>query len=343
MKVSEIGEFGLIDALAGLVGAEERRGEAWKNLVVGIGDDAAAWQAEPGIELATVDALVQDVHFKLGMTSWEELGWRSLAVNLSDIAAMGGLPRYALVSLTLPEDTEVSDIASFYEGMLDLARQFEVAVIGGNVSRSPILTINIAVLGSADGTAHRLLTRSSAEAGDMVAVTGYPGSAAAGLDILARGIAPDAELAAGLKRAFLKPLPRVVEGRMLLRGGVRAAVDISDGIVSDLGHICRASRLGAIIRADRLPLSPALGASFGPRATELALSGGEDYELLFTAPGPLMEAAQAALGECGCPATVIGEMVDDENAGVTVLDQSGDELRLQKHGWDHFAAGKHGA
>ncbi len=138
MKVSEIGEFALIDLLADMVyRARDKSREPWKNLIAGIGDDTAAWHGDASIQRATVDALIQDVHFSLDTTSWEEVGWKALAINLSDIAAMGGNPRYVLVSLALPGRTEVEDVTALYRGMLDLAQQFEVAIVGGNISRSP--------------------------------------------------------------------------------------------------------------------------------------------------------------------------------------------------------------
>jgi thiamine-monophosphate kinase len=341
VKVSEIGEFGLIDALAGLVSAEPKAGKAWQDLVIGIGDDAAAWRSDSSLCLATVDALVQDVHFKLDMTSWEDLGWKSLAVNLSDIAAMGGSPRYALVSLSLPQDTEVEDALSFYRGMLSLARRFEVVIAGGNISSAPIVTINVTVFGKGDGVPERLLTRSSARAGDRVAVTGHLGSASAGLEMLTKGQSRAASSSA-LRQAFLRPCPRVAEARILVEQGVRTAIDISDGLVSDLGHVCSASRLGARIRVGSVPVSPEVRESFGTRATGLALSGGEDYELLFTAPPPVMEAAMAALRSSGCPVTIIGETVQDQGSRVILLDDKGNEITAPKLGWDHFAAGKHG-
>jgi thiamine-monophosphate kinase len=339
MKISELGEFGLIDILDEIVASEEKSGEAWDNLIIGIGDDAAAWssraaawRSSSGVELATIDAMVQDVHFKLGMTSWEELGWKSLAINLSDIAAMGGSPRYALVSLGLPGETDVRDIIFLYQGMLELARQYEVAVIGGNISGSPLVTINIAVYGNARRP-EELLARSGARPGDKIAVTGYLGAAAAGLEMLTGGLSFDTQTTVALRKSFLQPVPRVKEGLVLVESGVRAGIDISDGFVSDLGHICKASGLGARVRNDLLPVAPVVKTHFSDRARELALSGGEDYELLFTAPMPVMEVVKSAIG---CPVTIVGEMVLDQSAGVILLDENGNIYSPPKAGWDHF-------
>jgi thiamine-monophosphate kinase len=331
VKVSEIGEFGLIDRLAGMVSAEDKKGAAWRQLILGIGDDATAWQGEATIQLATVDALVQDVHFRLNLTSWAELGWKAIAINLSDIAAMGGQPRYALVSLALPGETEVEDVTSLYQGMLELARRFEVAIVGGNISRSPLVAINVTIFGNAGD--QNLLTRSAAEVGDRVAVTGHLGSAAAGMEMLARRLQFDAEATTSLRKAFLQPYPRIAEGQVLVKGGVKAAIDISDGLISDLNHICQSSQVGARIEVERVPIAPTVRANFGARALELALSGGEDYELLFTARAGVIEQVKSAIS---CPVTVIGEIVADKASKITLVDKKGNPVSLPRTGWDHF-------
>jgi len=337
VKVSELGEFGLIDVLADLVKRDPSKGEAWSNLTIGIGDDAAAWRCQSETQLGTIDALVQNVHFKLDTISWEDLGWKSLAVNVSDIAAMGGVPRYALVSLALPEDTQVGDMVSFYRGMLELAGAQGVAIAGGNITRSPIVTVNVAVLGE-EGPSGALLRRSGAKAGDCVAVTGRLGGAAAGLRMAMEGL--KVENGTALERAFARPVPRVREGLVLAENGVRTAIDLSDGLVSDLGHVCDASRLGARISVDSVPLADGLRQNFARRAVEWALSGGEDYELLFTCPARTVETVRDSLD---CEITVIGEMVADPEARVILLDGHGKEFRLSRSGWDHFAGEKHGA
>ena len=333
MKVSEIGEFGLIDRLARMVSAaEDKKAPAWRHLILGIGDDAAAWQGEATIQLATVDALVQDVHFRLNLTSWAELGWKAIAINLSDIAAMGGQPRYALVSLALPDETEVENVTSLYHGMLELARRFEVAIVGGNISRALLVVININIFGNAEG--QNLLTRSAAKVGDEVAVTGYLGSAAAGLEMLTKRLQFDAEATASLRRAFCQPDPRVGEGQALVKCGVKAAIDISDGLISDLNHICQSGQVGARIEVERVPIAPTVKANFGTRALELALSGGEDYELLFTARPGVIESVRSAVS---CPVTVIGEIVADKASKITLVDKKGNPVSLPRTGWDHFA------
>jgi len=337
MKVSELGEFGLIDYLAKMAyGVQDKKVEAWQKLIHGIGDDAAAWYGDASIQLATVDSLIQDVHFTLDIASWEELGWRALAANLSDIAAMGGLPRYALVSLALPGHTEVEDVIALYRGMMELAQPFEVAIVGGDTSSAPLLVINITILGSTKGQDKHILTRSAARPGDKVAVTGYLGASAAGLEMLIKHLQFGSEATASLKKAFLQPYPRVAEGQILVEQGVRAAIDISDGLVSDLGHICRASRVGARIEIDHVPIQPEVEAHFGDRALGLALSGGEDYELLFTASTEVIDKVKAAVS---CSITVIGEITADKAGEVTLVDGKGNPVSLSETGWQHFTPG----
>ena len=324
MKVSELGEFGLIDLLAEMVGGVQD-----EHLLIGIGDDAAAWQGDASIQLATVDSFIQDVHFPSGIASWQELGWKAMAANLSDIAAMGGAPRYALASLALPEDTEVDNVKNLYTGMLDLAQQYGVVIIGGDLSRAPLIIITITVLGNSQKKP--ILTRSAAKPGELIAVTGYLGAAAAGLEMLKKKLQFDPQATACFKQAFLHPSPRIAEGQLLLEQGVKTAIDLSDGLISDLSQIGKASKVGARVEVDRVPVEPAVKAGFGERALELALAGGEDYELLFTAKAEVIDKVRQS---ASCPITVIGEIVAGK--GVTVVDRQGNPIKLGKAGWEHF-------
>lgn len=328
MKVSELGEFGLIDLLAKMTCATPD-----KNLIIGIGDDAAAWRGDTSTQLATVDSFIQDIHFTPGMASWNELGWKALATNLSDIAAMGGVPRYALVSLALPDDTEVEDVTALYQGMIELAQQFGVAIAGGDTSSAPLVAISITVVGSTGNQDNRILTRSAAKPGDRVAVTGYLGAAAAGCEMLTNQLQFDPEATATLRTAFLHPYPQINEGQLLVAQGVKTAIDISDGLIADLTHICKASQVGARIEVDRVPVQANVKANFGNRALELALSGGEDYELLFTAPAEVIDKVKTA---ADCPITVIGEITADKIGKVTLVDSTGTTFNLHKIGWEHF-------
>ncbi len=332
MKVSELGEFGLISLLAGIVNSSRySQAASWKHLEIGIGDDAAAWHCHASIELATVDALVENIHFTLDTMPWYDLGWKALAVNLSDIAAMGGLPSYALVALSLPGDTEVEDVSSLYQGMVALAKLHGVAIAGGDTDNAPTVSITITVIGKANGGS--LLKRSEAKVGDLIAVTGYLGSAAGGLKMLTQRLQFDSESAGYLRTAFLHPAARIAEGRVLVEKGVKAAIDISDGLASDLGHICQSSRVGARVNVDLLPVHPAVKANFGKEALVLALSGGEDYELLFTARTDIIAKVRQAVS---CPITVIGEIVPDTAHKVALADGKGKPVDLNRGGWEHF-------
>ncbi|MCK5654084.1 MAG: thiamine-phosphate kinase [Dehalococcoidia bacterium] len=326
MKVSELGEFGLIELLAKIAGQLKD-----KSVLIGIGDDAACWRTEACAQLATSDSLIQDVHFTLSTTTWRELGWKALAVNLSDIAAMGGFPQYALVSLGLPGDIEVASVAELYEGMAELARLFDVSIVGGDSVGAPVVILSLAVVGKAQ-TTQTVLTRSAAAPGDRIAVTGYLGASAAGLAMLKKGLEFDKETAATLREAHLKPHPRIVEGQALARRGVKAAIDLSDGLVSDLNKLCKASGVGARLFTNQIPVHPVVRRSFGDDSIELALSGGEDYELLFTAQGEVIDKVRKAMP---CPVTVIGE-ISAEPKMVEVIDEHGNEVRLEKEGWEHF-------
>lgn len=336
MNVSELGESSLISRISEIVNrGRNESAPAWNHLLLGIGDDAAAWYGDSSIQMATVDALRQGVHFNLETTGWRDLGWKSLAVNLSDIAAMGGLPRYALVSLALPADTDAESVFALYEGMTELAAKFDVAVVGGDIDRSPLVEVCVSLLGSTRNRTQPLLTRAAAKAGEQIAVTGYLGAAAGGLKMLSQHLKLDDKTGDSLRVAFLRPFPRIAEGQILIDSGVRAAIDISDGLLADLNHICRASRVNARIEAAKVPVAPEVTSSFGGEAMDLALSGGEDYELLFTAsPGIIERVKAAAL----CPISIIGDLVAGNDAKVSVIGSDGRPVNTKRKGWEHFTS-----
>jgi thiamine-monophosphate kinase len=238
-----------------------------------------------------------------------------------------------VVSLALPEDTEVEDVRALYQGVTALALESGVAIVGGDTSRGPQVALNITVLGSTLNRDEKMLTRSGAKAGDKIAVTGYLGAASAGWEMFAKKLRFDAGTTARLKEAFLHPRPRLAEGRLLLEQGVEAAIDISDGLVADLGHICQASRLGARVDVSAVPVDPVVKAAFAERALELALSGGEDYELLFTASAGVVSRITKMME---CPVTVIGDMVAGPENGVALFDREGNPFKLPSGGWEHF-------
>lgn len=332
MRLRELGEFGLIEKLPHWTGMGDP-----SRLLVGIGDDAAVWREGGLTQIATTDTLVEGVHFRAETLSFRDLGWKALAVNLSDIAAMGGEPSYALITLGLPSETPIAAIQELYAGMGELAAQHGVSLIGGDLVRAPQLFVTVAVMGKAgtgpDGEVAYLL-RSTGQPGDALAVTGTLGASRAGLALLlGAATAPDA-VAAPLKAAHQRPQPRLAEATKLLRVGVRCAMDISDGLVADLEKLCKASGVAAVVEADALPIAPALREIFPKEALEWALSGGEDYELLIAAPEHLLRAAQ----EQGVALTIVGRMQEGQPGQVRVVDSAGRELALAHKGWDHFQA-----
>jgi thiamine-monophosphate kinase len=332
VKISEIGEFGLISLLADKVKKSRKlNSDSWRNLITGIGDDAAVYDPGGKLQVITTDSMVQDIHFNLQITDWESLGWKALAVNLSDIAAMGGIPNYALVSLSLPGEIEVNCIEKLYEGMALVADHFNVAIVGGNLSSASMVTIMVVVLGSLE--AKESLMRTSAKPGDKVAITGYTGLSAAGLKMLTQNLTFDIEAEVLFKEAHLKPKPRVLEGQTLLRNGVKVAIDISDGLIADLTHVCKASRVGAVIYMDKVPIHPSLQRYFKEDCNNMAMTDGEDYELLFTAREQIVERFKQSTG---IPVTVIGEIVEGTTGNVKVVDSGGNTIMVKQAGWDHF-------
>lgn len=323
----------MIEMIAALIEKERGTGNAsWRNVIAGVGDDCAVWKGDLSNQYAKVDCQVEGVHFDLELISWEDLGWKSLAVNLSDIAAMGGIPSFALVSLGLPMDTNVEDVVSLYRGILDLAALTGMAVVGGNLSSAPVKFVDINVIGKAGNPEGSYLSRYQAQVGDQIAVTGWLGSAAAGFEMLKKKMAFTLTEEC-LRQAFTRPEPRLKEGLLLVEKGVRTGIDISDGLVADLGHICKASRVSAEIQLERLPIRPETRQRFGAQAEEMALAGGEDYQLLVTAPPGIIAEAQLVTDY---PLSVIGEIIAWREQAVKVIDTEGREYRPEHTGWDHF-------
>lgn len=335
MRIREIGEFPLIERLTGLIAT------AGPDVVQGIGDDAAVLKgSDEWLQLATVDAQVEGVHFLRHSIRPEQLGNRALAVNASDIAAMGGEPQFALVSLVLSDGMEVEWLSGIYEGLQEAAARFGIAVVGGNVSKScGDNVIDLCLLGRVKR--EELLFRSGARPGDLVLVTGSLGEAAAGLRILQQ---PDTFAALrerdGLLERLMTPTPRLAEARLIAASKLASAmIDLSDGLSGDIQHLCDRSGVGVRLLTDRVPVSEGVrkvAAEEGVPVSELALGGGEDYELCFTAPAQAAAALKELVEtEIGTPISVIGEIVPADNGRWLVL---GGERRLplEATGWQHF-------
>ena len=327
-RLADVGELGLIERIASILGA----GEA----VVGIGDDAAVLDVGgPDYLLATVDMLVEGVHFVRGRTTPHDLGRRALAVNLSDIAAMGGRPTVALTSIALRPDLSLEEVEQLYGGIRDEAGRFDVAVVGGNITRTtgPI-TIDVTLLGRVGK--RDVVLREGARPGDVLAVTGFLGEAAA-----ARLCADDPQcekndVYADFLARHRLPRPRIEAGQSLASShGVHAMMDLSDGLASDVQQLARRSRVSVVIHADGLPISPEtveIAGALGLPPQELALSGGEDYELLVALPESSLPRARAAIKPLQL--TVVGAILPPDQE--FILERGGVRERLAPSGWAHF-------
>lgn len=299
-----------------------------EDVVLGIGDDAALLRVPPDQELAvSTDSLVAGVHFPADLDA-AAVGHRSLASNLSDLAAMGAKPAWVLMALTLPEVDE-RWLEGFSRGFFGLAKQHDVALVGGNVARGPLnitLTVHGLVLKG------KALTRAGAQVGDLIYVTGCPGDAAAGLKLLQSG---SRDFASPCVKRFAYPEPRIAAGEAL-RGIASAAIDVSDGLLADLGHLLEVHRHGAKIALDRLPLSSELLKLHGrEEAWTLALTGGDDYELCFTVHANQADEAEARLKAIGCPVACIGA-VDGQQPEIECVDHSGRRHEFPRAGHRHF-------
>ena len=341
MLVRDTSEFALIAMMtkafeSGSAATLRNQKRLGYRLRQGIGDDASVWDGPAGPMVAATDTMVEGVHFKLESTTWADLGWKAMAVNLSDVAAMGCEPLYSLVTVGLRGDVPTAGLEQACLGMADAGRSYGCVVVGGDTVSSPVLFITIAVAGAPpEGADSPVLSRSAAEAGDVIAVTGNLGCSAGGLEMKSAGLRLPADVSAHLSDAHDRPIPRVRESIELARCGVRAAIDVSDGLIDDLRKLCEASGVGAVLHAERVPTDHYLQAAYRAAALELALSGGEDYELLFTAPE---EVVRQARREMDTPITVVGE-VADRAGGVNVLDGAGRPMKLPSGGWDHFLPG----
>ncbi len=307
-----------------------RLGPVRTDVALGIGDDAALLRPQNCCELVmTTDTLVEGSHFLPGADA-RSLGHRAMAVNLSDIAAMGAEPCWALLSLTMPT-VDHAWLEAFCAGFGAQLHAHAVALAGGNLARGP-LNIGVQLCGQAP--AGEALTRTGARSGDLICVSGTVGDAGAGRELALSG-APSAETALGrLRQRFDYPQARVALGRQL-RGLASACIDVSDGLWRDLGRLVQASGCGANVVAEDLPLSAALREAAGARALEFALRGGEDYELLFTLPPSRLPALRAVALDASTACTVIG-VCDD--SGVLRLQQGGVTRQPGADGFDHFLA-----
>ncbi len=316
MKIEELGEFGLIDRLAERLDGKE-------GLVQGIGDDCAVLNEGKGkgkgdvYTLMTTDMLVSGDHFNRDWHTPKQIGSKSIVVNVSDIAAMGGYPEWGLISIAIPDDIEVEYIEEIYDGMLEASERYGLTIIGGDTTHGELLVINVVVIGKVEKK--NLSLRSDAKVGDLVCVTGDLGKSWAGLDLLRAG-------KEGYTGYHLEPKCRLEEGRKLAPH-VNAMIDVSDGLASEVNHICRDSSVGALIDKEKIPISEKTkeaASSIGKDPMFWALSGGEDFELVFTIPKDRLSLIDKI------EKIIVGEITEE---GVYLVDGKKTEL---KGGYDHF-------
>lgn len=310
-------------------------------VVVGVGDDAAVVEIGGRETVVTVDTLVEGVHWDPRITPGHDLGHKAVTVNVSDVAAMGGSPRFGVVSLAVPRDVSPAWVMEVYGGMLEAAGEYGMVLVGGDTVRAQAPVISVTVLGVvAEG---RALRRSGAHPGDRIAVTGSLGAAGGALrlsrapePILHRALGTDWERA--LMAALQRPVARVGEGEVLASSGATAMIDLSDGLALDLSRVCEMSEVGAAVRLADVPIASALREGAGVLELdplELALHGGDDYELLVTLPPATVEGAREKLADrFGTPLTDIGEVTE---SGLEAVRPDGTRVRLEPRGWDHFA------
>ncbi|GAB6158459.1 thiamine-phosphate kinase [Desulfotomaculum varum] len=334
MNLSQVGEFGLInllkqDLLTGSPG-----------VIAGIGDDAAVLQCAGDCwQLFTTDMLVEGIHFRLDWCGYADVGYKALAVNISDIAAMGGRPTHGVVSLALPEHIQVADVLDIYRGLRESAGLYQVNLVGGDTVKSPgPLVINIALLGEVP--AGRALYRSGAAPGDLIYTTGRLGTSTAGLYVLSQQLECSPPFKERLLKAHLRPEPRVAAG-VLLAGlaGVSALDDNSDGLAAELREICSASSTGCLIWEKSLPVLPEvrqLADRVGADILDWVMNGGEDYELLFTLRPKQRRAVEEALQRAAVPFAAIGVMLPADE-GLLLERPNGVREMIDMKGYNHFA------
>ncbi|HUO58454.1 MAG TPA: thiamine-phosphate kinase [bacterium] len=331
--LQSVGEFGFIEKIRESLKAKN------PSVTLGVGDDAAVFKPTAGHEMIfTTDMLVEGRHFDFKwITPWQ-LGAKSMAVNVSDCAAMGAKPTVAVVSLGVPKDYPVADLEAFYDGMKSWGEQFGAQIVGGDTVGSDKFVVNVALIGEVESG--KALKRGGAKAGDALFVTGTLGDSAAGLHSLQNPTSKGKETASLLVKRHLTPIPRFNTGRVLsTRKSASSAIDISDGLSSEVHHLCEESGLGAEIHEEAIPYSAALIHYCDENHLDplrFALEGGEDYELLFTVPlTKISEVVQKLPGETGVAVKSIGRMVP-KSKGITFITRKGERIPLEAKGFDHF-------
>ena len=335
--LASIGEFGLIDRIHRII---KQDGIPQSGVRLGIGDDAASFRPRDGFEiLVTCDCIVEGRHYLPEHISPHDLGRRAMNLNISDIGAMGGLPLYALISLGLKGDTRVRDIEALYHGFLSELSPFGAGIIGGNLTKAVgAVFIDITLIGEVE--VGKAVRRSTAREGDTILVTGFPGEAAAGLNLLLKGGSGYDLESHPLVRRYNRPSHRAQEGRAVALAGLATAmIDTSDGFLGDLGHICEESDVGAELIKERLPVSDSLreaALQLGKDPLEMVLGDSDDYELIITCAPENVQALRAVIGSVSdVPIAEVGQMVE-RHRGLNLVLSGGISKSIRAGGWDHF-------
>lgn len=329
--LGDIGEFGLIDRI------RTRQREYDEDVVVGIGDDCAVLRRGNILEVITTDCLVEGTHYQPGWLSMEDVGFKSMAVNVSDVAAMGALPRHAVITLFIPDGVTPEDIDNLYEGLEACAAEAGVGLVGGDIVK---IAGPFAVSITLSGTCERddLVLRSGAREGDIIVVTGALGDAAAGMEYIRTGRLPESPAAARSVARFRRPMARHKESRIIVeRLQPTSMIDVSDGLVSDLWHILEMSNAGVSLSGESIPVGGGVLELAGgdvAAALAIAIRGGEDYELLLTVSEKHAERLGEVAEEIGLDLTAIGKIASKKTGFVLAAD--GVETEVERGGFDHF-------
>ncbi len=331
MLLKDLGELGLISRIQRIMKDRVQYNHTLPDdLLVGIGDDAAAWKTAEGIQVVTTDTMVEGIHFNRETIPLRDVGWKAISSNLSDIAAMGGNPLYALINLGLCPETPIDNIDELYEGFLDASIEYDLKIVGGNLVSSPTTFIAIQITGECG---NKPMLRSNAKPLDQIGLIGQLGSSKGGLELISgsnrrKSTAYEDQLI----NAHVHPIPLLKEGNLLIDNGVLSAMDISDGLVTDLQKFCEASLVSARINNFKLPIEQALMNIFPDHYMDFALYGGEDYALMFSAPENIMTHLKRLIPET---IKIIGNIYDGPAGEVIINDNLGNRL-VAKNGWDHY-------
>ena len=330
-QISSISEFDLIKRLNNIIIENTSHDYSSENIIMGIGDDAAIVNPIESKNVVTTDTMVENTHFIYDLTNFRNLGWKSLATNYSDIAAMGCKPIHSVVNLGLRPNQKISDIEEIYLGFCELVNEFGGSIIGGDVVRSDTFFISITVTGVSENDT--ILTRNKAQIGDEIFVTGNLGSSKFGLEIILNS--PE-DITSDNNNHFIqahtRPTPNIKEGLELVRAGITTAMDISDGLLNDLKKICDSSGVGADIYIESIPADKHIKNKYPEKWDEIVISGGEDYELLFTADNnsinKLKNISESKFFSIG--------KITDQSSGIKIIDPNGEIKTYKGLGWDHF-------